>query len=549
MSTLKNLCDFLTRHKIRVFLLLTILSGIIYTWPLHNFQHFLATGDHGRELYCFKKTMEGAVPYHDYSWLAGPLIPYSFAAIFKLFGATIQSALLGQNLFIILTGVLIYLICCVFMYPSLAFIAALFYWGYRDMEFFYSYEHISGVVLFLCALLCLFRYIKDGKFNHVLWGFVALFALSLVRLHIAAASLCAFGTSILLIDYLKKDVKRNKKRFVYLGLFATLLLSSFLVYWFLLHNLASYEIQQTFPYGKSHRSDTGTSIFSAFLIFIHMVVIMFKISWVRPFFGFLILFALGYCVYLIVAGKQDRTHKTNMTLSLSTLFIFIAFILMEFLVSSTLFRLVWVFPLILLLIFYLLYYLLNLGPKTIFTPLVVRLIILTLFVTVLFQIRNFTSMINSFKNPAHEWIIGPNRIYTTQHQDFFKTVYQTVDYLRENVPPGQKIFVLPHDSLYYFLSEHDNGSRELAIFQHTQIPTEQEQKMIKDLEKNNVNWIVVSNRAFSPEPGMGYFGTTHCVNLGKYINDHFEPATQFGSWDRMPGWAWDHGTRIYKRKK
>ena len=73
--------------------------------------------------------------------------------------------------------------------------------------------------------------------------------------------------------------------------------------------------------------------------------------------------------------------------------------------------------------------------------------------------------------------------------------------------------------------------------------------MIAELEKNHVNYVLVSSRAFArQELGLGILGTTYCPLIGKYINDHFIPLARFGDWSNEPGWAWNHGTLILKRK-
>lgn len=545
ISSLKNLYK---NHNIIVFFILTVLSGLIYVWPLHDFQNYLSAGDHGRELYCFKKTMEGATPYRDYAWLFGPVMPYYYAGFMKAFGPTIQSVLLGQNILILSVGVLIYLIGSVFMYPALAYIAALFYWGYRDMEFFYSYDHVGGILMLLCAIYFLFRYIKENRNIHVLLGFLSLFIFTLIRLHTAVAAVTSFFLSLLLIDFIKQNPNRAKNRLGYLGLLGGTIFLSAAVYWLYVHPLPFYEIQQVFPYDKAHRADAPTSILGSIKLFIYMTIVTFKMTWLRPFFGFFIILAAGYCFYFLIIDRKSKPEKINAVLVLSSLLIFSGLLLHEFILSGMSFRLLWVFHIFIVLIFYLIYYFLEYGPKVIFTPLIVRLILVTMFATACFQIKNYILVINAFKLPSFCWQIGNNKVYATQRPDYYEAVYQTVGYLKNNVPAGAKIFTLPHDSLYYFLSERDAGSKELALFLHTRIPPEQENTIISDLEKNRVNWIVISNRAYSNDPGFGRFGQTHCRLLNDYIQKKFTLMAEFGRWDIEPGWGWDHGTRIYKRK-
>ena len=89
----------------------------------------------------------------------------------------------------------------------------------------------------------------------------------------------------------------------------------------------------------------------------------------------------------------------------------------------------------------------------------------------------------------------------------------------------------------------------LGFFDFVAIPDEQEKSIIKELEDNKVNWILISNRHSSTESGLGTFGESNCPLLAKYIHDHFAPVAEFGDWINPPGWAWNHGVRILKRVK
>ena len=88
----------------------------------------------------------------------------------------------------------------------------------------------------------------------------------------------------------------------------------------------------------------------------------------------------------------------------------------------------------------------------------------------------------------------------------------------------------------------------LIFFDHLNIPPWQELKTLHELEAAKVNFVVLSNRIKSREMGLGIFGKTYCPIIAKYIDDNFVPAVQFGDWQNEPGWAWNYGTMILKRK-
>jgi len=109
-------------------------------------------------------------------------------------------------------------------------------------------------------------------------------------------------------------------------------------------------------------------------------------------------------------------------------------------------------------------------------------------------------------------------------------------------------FALPYEPVYYFLSGKKSPTRQLIFFAHINIPNEQEEKIIRDLEKNKVNWIVLSNRSHSNQVGLGQMGIDYCPLIDKYIKDNFLIVAEFGDWVNPPGWIEHHGTRILKRK-
>ena len=122
------------------FLILSIGLGILLLWPTIDFQPALAQGDHGRDLYAFAATMQGAVPYQDYWWVYGPLMPYYYGMIFKCFGVTIQSILIGKAFFLLLAGSIMYLLLSVFLSPFLSFIGAFWFFSYFE-DFYFTYNH------------------------------------------------------------------------------------------------------------------------------------------------------------------------------------------------------------------------------------------------------------------------------------------------------------------------------------------------------------------------------------------------------------------------
>lgn len=546
-TRIQKLCLYVSSHSQIIFLVLTILSACYILSSFSDFQYYLSTGDHGRELYCYKKTLDGALPYRDFSWLYGPFFLYYYALFYQLFGVSVQSVLLGQNVLILGSTVLLYLICSRFLSPALAWICALWYLSYRGMEFFFSYHHSGGLLLILLILFCVFEYIKKPGKLPVFAGFASVLLLLLTRLNLGVAFFAAFLASLLLVDQFRKGslVRTDKKLYLLLSVVTATIPA--IIYWLLIHPLPQYVINQTFPYSHAQLAVVKTSPWQAIMEFFRILTEIFTVSWPRKIFALALCTAIFQMVTALILKKTGRPSKENVLVFLS-LFIFLVCGLHEFIGSGVTFRLNWIFPIMLVILAHLFSELMRLNSTIIFTPVIRTLTLLMFLGFILRQTADNNNFIAPHKTPERIIAAGETRIYTIQDSAWIKTVTSTLEYLHQHVLPGENIFTLPHDSLYNFLSGHDAPTRQLAFFEHTGISPEQEQKTIDDLESADVQWVVMSNRIESVEFGMGVFGTTHCRLINDYLTEHFEVAIQFGDWNGPGGWGADHATAILKRK-
>lgn len=163
----------------------------------------------------------------------------------------------------------------------------------------------------------------------------------------------------------------------------------------------------------------------------------------------------------------------------------------------------------------------------------------------------FTNMqlVNSEKIES-QWLPLPRAgIYVANPPQWISTVEQTVSYLNRTLKDDELFFALPYDCIYYYLTGKRTPTRQLIFFEHIKIAPEQERSVIAQLEKNHVNTILVSSRAFArQEYGLGFLGTSYCPLIAKYIRENFTLIARFGDWSHEPGWAWNHGTMIFRRK-
>ena len=544
MAYFKKIYQHIRKNPRHLFFLLTLLVGLFAVWPFNHFQFMISTGDHGRDLYCFKKSFEGGLPYRDYSWLFGPLMPYYYGLFFKACGVSLQSVLLGQNMLILAIGLMLYLSCVLFIPPSLAFVCAAWYWAYRGVEFFYTYNH-SGVLLCLVtALYWVLRYIRQPRKHCVYWGSLALLGLLLTRVNLGVSTLAAFFLSLLIIDWTRKDPARKKMRRIYARLVFILLAVTLLVYGCLLYGLPSYILGQTFPFQKAYRTDitpgptASLKALGSTLIAnsTHdpgrvIIVIILGLSLVQT--------ALSFRKGSI--GSEDRL---TLKLVYSTILLFIIVTLHEFIASGVHYRLFWILAIFMILMFITI----STGTRTIPSPGIRALIFITLIMLPLTTIYRKTALVHLLeKDPMNLLQVGPTRVFLASPTDVIQTITRVSRFIKDHTREDEKIFALPFDPLYYFLSGRDGASRQLIFFDHKNITPEQEQDVISELKKNHVRYILISNRAVSPQEHLGVLGETYCVLLYRYIQNHYRPVALYGPWQAPSGWGWNHAVKIYER--
>jgi hypothetical protein len=217
----------------------------------------------------------------------------------------------------------------------------------------------------------------------------------------------------------------------------------------------------------------------------------------------------------------------------------------EYLKSGVWYRAFWSQPLSIMITFLLIDIALQSIPKI--ARRIIFLFIAMLMVLCWFSIQH---SVNAEKTKTQYFSLPRGRIYLANSPAWIATVEQTTAFLNKTLKNQELFFALPYDCLYYYLTDKKTPTRQLIFFEHIKIPPEQEKSVIAELEKNRVNYVLLSNRAFaSQEHGLGLLGTSYCPLIGKYIQDNFVPVARFGDWKNEPGWAWNHGTLILKRKR
>ncbi len=521
------------------FLILTILTGMIIFYPYLNYHDFLSQGDHGRELYSIKKVYEGAMPYKDFTLFNGPLMLYYYSAFFHIFGVSIQSVLLGYNTLIVLTGVMVYLAASIFLSPPLSFLCALWYWTFRGIEFFYSYNHIGALFLTLLVIYVLFLHIRSPKVHLIFLGSLLGLCLCFVRVNIGIGSLLAYFISLSVVDKTLQNDKQLNSTLLYFGLMMAMALIVTVIYGAYFSTIPNYAFHDM-GYWQTIQSEhlSIQTAFKAFLRFFRLVYFNFTATLARTAFGIMLAAFIFRMVQYVQKEKILPLHLKAM----SCLFIFAFLNLHEYLIGSSHFRLNWSFPIFILIIFFIIGFLRM-------PPLINAVLLLTLLIVPMPELLNRYNVVSSMKTPSHLLSIDQHQVYIANDPGWIQTVKNAVQYIKQHTKKGEHILAIPYDPLYYFLTDRDSAIRDLELTIISMQSSAHEAAIITDIERKDVHYILVSNRAFrSVENDIGIFGKDFAPSLFSYINKNFEPVATFGDWGKNAGWATNHGVEILRRK-
>lgn len=525
-----------------IFLLLTILMSAVFVWPELNFQDLLSQGDHGRDLYAFDAVTHGKLPYKDFWWVYGPIMPYYYGLFFKIFGVHITSVLLGRALIVVLCSVFFYLSAATLMSPILAFLGSAWFTQSRQ-EFFFTYNHVGGICAELVIVWCLLSYIRQESMRYLWIALVAVFILGLVKINFGLAGLVGIILSVWWIDRSKNYAFGDLKKKFYWIAIGLIPLAFAVINWLLLKDLPFYAIRQCMPYFGDDQPYHASP-----LLVIPYYLMQNWLTFVHSPIGIVLGIVLHGCtllaVYLLISKKMEKMYRHEILIALAVIGLFFVVYFHEFLVSGVWYRSYWSLP------FLDLFHFVMIAVAFTFMPKFLRILILIFIGGLsLLGIVSHIGSIQSQKQPYRYLNMDRGQIYVGNEPQWTDTVNRVTNFLNTTLRGDDRFFAMPYDCLYYYLTGQESPTRQLIFFDHIKIPTQQEISVIKELEISQIRFVLMSNRVISDETGLGVFGKTNCPLLGQFIHDNFIPVVRLGgNWDQPPGWANNHGVLILKRR-
>ncbi len=542
-------------NKRWTFCLLVVAAVLVMGSFKLNFYPQLSQGDHGRDLYAAQAVLRGELPYKDYWWVYGPLMPYFFALFYKAAGSTIVGFLVGDLLLKTAGAAFFYLACEQFIPAFAAFLCAIWF-AQSQPDFFFTFNHSGGITCELWIIFMLFAFLKSNAPRYLWMALPAVLLYCLVKINFGLA---AFTVVIMTALFSKvTDKKFYSAGAAVLGLTA-------LVYWFLLKDLNIFEIRQCMPYfgdDQPHHFPPTMTIPYYFtqhwLTLVHAWLDLTRTlspNAAASGFGifltsYSILNVLHHLILHAATGFglwqiwRDKINRSVLTKALLILGIFFILNFHEFVVSGVWYRTYWSLP------FLFMFHALMIGTAFRFFPTAARWLIWLLWGSLLVMHMIVSFFTTQQQKTPSRFLNSPYaQVYIGNEPEWTQTVNAVSAFLNQNLKPGETFFALPYDDIYYYLTNKQSPTRMLIFFDHIKISPAQEISIIKEIESKNAAYVVMSNRIASSERGLGIFGKTYCPLIAAYINQKYTPlARQGGDWQKEPGWGNNHGVLLLKRK-
>ncbi|MFH0754392.1 MAG: hypothetical protein V2A70_07490 [Candidatus Omnitrophota bacterium] len=525
----------------RLFLPLTVIAGLFIITQSFDIQGYLSTGDHGRDLYAFERTLHGDIAYQDYWWVYGPLMPFYYALMMKCCGINVLSVLAGKALLQFTSGIFIFLAINNIASPIAAMMGAIWFFLFSQ-DFFFTYNHIGGILCVNAIAALLMAYVRRQETGYLWAAAAAAFILSFIKVNFGLAGFMAIATATFITDRTFKTAPLPSKSLFYR---TTLIYAPLVVaagYAFLLRGLPLYELRQCMPYANAdqpYNTLPWTALANYWSIFIQK----FLTTPIDFIFGAVIITSIIRIAYMAIHRQLKDTAGKQHIIGLVILGLYFLLNFHEYLKSGVWYRSIWTQPIALAFFFIAISLALHTTGR--------RLKLLVWGMIALLAVsgwRLHTNVIQQLHTSGHYISHEKIKAFVANDPGWIQTVEHTTDFLNASLKPEEQFLALPYDPIYYYLTGRKSPVPLLIFFEHINIPPQQEQKIIASLESENINWVVASSRMNALEPGLGRFGITYCPQIGKYLQDNFIEVARFGDWQNEPGWGWNHGTMILKRK-
>lgn len=506
------------------FWLLALTCMIGYIFFIHYNVLFLTSpfeGDIGRDLYYYYLVSMGQLPYIDFNWIYGPLMPLIYGLGNKILGVSLNSTLQIWYLILLTSTYFLYFIVKTISNRFFGFIAGSYlicYYGF----ILHTFNHIGALPVILASIFLTFLYFKEEKVKYMYLLAICYILLAFIKINMALVFSVPTYLTIYLFHYF------NKKPFKDAILSNILIVIVPLIVYGVLFSFAPIDqINKWFPFLGSQRMTTIytpiETIFSSEIFyispiakghysfyFLHRTANLIAYYFIIPAIIFI------FSIFAIFKGNKQNIKDYTFLLLLSFITILSTH---ELLLAAASYSVrFWTLPALLILLFRFLQVLINeYGTKKIFKP------ALTTFISLLFMLLGIKLVFHTLYMLDKKYYCPLERVQISFNDlHWYAQRLKAMEYIDTNLQKDEQLLSIPYDLLNNYISKRDYPSRITEFMHLSQITEEDELKVINDIEKQKIKYIVYSTKNGPLYGGLGIFGKTHCKILYNYILKNYQ---------------------------
>jgi hypothetical protein len=577
--------------------LITIWAALLYaTWATWG----SLTVDSGHEMYVPTVLSEGKMLYRDVWFMYGPLAPYLNSFLFRLFGVHLNVlywagslSALGSAIFLYLTGMRLSSWLAGWSAGAVLLLEA-FHPTFFCFPLPYSYNTV-----YACLTACLFLWLVVGASVSKGWGWmfaagmVAAAAL-LLKLEFGAAS---YLTLALLI--MARSFQQRSWRSIHRDVIAILpgvVICAVVIHWMISIAGVDFILQENFmswptsyfmkAYGKFWLAQTGFSLsLPAFAEAAKQTLIVLGfwqglhllLTWKRAnrrsiylravlflaTLAYMVIYVHGNDVLRVLFFPQDMVLYVTVAATAALLYFWWqpelqrapGLILLLIFTSLLAFRILlkmapWDYA-----IYYngpvVLSFLLLLRPLILQNGNARHSVFLAELVVCLGCVAVPALYTRKVVSETASWVpLITERGTIFVKKNLAEQYRAGIQFMKEKNAKGEAVLSLPEDTSLYFLSGTHCPTRIYSFNPGVLVPGKMTGEVIKDLERNNVRYLIWSNRIY-PEYGVPRFGVDFDQTMGAYLTSHYRRVqvlapnyVRLGEWN---AYVWERNGEDYPR--
>lgn len=512
----------LANSKLWIFLPVLIAGVLCFIHFTRLTLNSTSEGDFGRDLYAFYLTFKGQLPYIQFDWVYGLFTPYVYATMFKIFGVSVLTAVSVYYVIYVFCIVLVFVIVRSFYNNLVACLSTLLFMSYYGF-FIYNFNHVFGTFTLLVILFLLKLFLETKKDKWLFSLGICCFILTSIKLSMGL--FLTLTIYFFLAVFLIRDKQSVKNLLISFGSY--LILSCILYLPFIIAIPSEY-LLNNFPVTQKYLTSSRVSIFenmfkletSTFTIPVVLHQTLYKIHTYTSLNLWYFVSILGGFILLLVTTIKKMKLKNSYYILILLVLAFVA--AHEFYKIGTYYSLkYWVLPIIVIVLPVMLTNTYNLFSQNKGVKISILLITALIVLTIL------TKLYISFLHCEHkQYYCSLPRVKMSFTNPYWLSMFNTaIKFIDTHTKKDEMILCIPENTLYNFASDRDQPTRVNSFAKIANVDLAHQKKIMKNMEKEHVRFVLISDKGIDPKYGFGFFGKTHCQQLYKYIAKNYGNVT------------------------